>query len=900
MAKKGSINLPNSNIYLKGKGKDTNGNSIVKLHFPNQRAFSIQTNGNLPDSHWALMMSKNIHSLEDKMLETLEKESAHYIHHYGSKKQKDSLRMNVDLKEAVSKMKMKTGGKAGKSEASAKRITSTYTGGGEIKEGDKVTIILRQRNNELRNARVMEVLPDQLKVWVHGWKYPKMINKTDVDQGYMKTGGKIEYETRRIQGQKNLHDELKNTHFAIHKPTNSIARSWDYSEFDPKEVMEFKDDYFWIDVEDDHAGNVDNFRKADFVIVTRKTLEKRGIDLDDYLMFEGQKYKAGGKTDITNSEAVKNLIKDLEATPSGIGLALLRERLLSWSKADLKSMKNNPDAWDNPIISVGMYEDYNERLQKELSFDNNLNNVKAIKNLIQNLSDTPSGIGLAVFRERVLTHSKSNMKHLEKNPDAWSNPVVSSGMYRDLFNRIDKELGFSIKHKTGGKLGEKYLFQYTTSGDGYSDPTLEIVTTDNPKKYLQDELDSIYSDLIEEIEDYGGEALSWEQSDEELKVYINDEEDYPALAMHKLFVTNKPYVLVKYYHPNEVEILGFYDLKDGKKELNKEVEAFEFDNYSEYDPDDMGVRSHSGDSDGSLYGEITLLSTEDRKMKTGGEIGKAIGGIENIDEVYVEGEYPSGDDFHENQNTNDVDYVINDWMKDNRGLDSYTIFARMNDGEEIEIQEFKHGGYYAKGGNINATVRWVVLNPENPDEHGKTFYHSDDLIKHFRSYDPVGNKETSDDFLFDEAWQKDWFRQERKVDGKWMEWDMAHQKLREITTPISKAGEYNTGGKILRRVHPKLAVQPFIPYYERMGYNVSTKVAPDGYTEIIGTKESENMPNLGELDERLSTVYAEIMSIKKEMDKIYEHEETNEKVVRLDLIARELTGIQQNILNKTK
>lgn len=35
------ISLPNSNLYLKGFGKDINGNAIVKLTFPNQRGFSL-------------------------------------------------------------------------------------------------------------------------------------------------------------------------------------------------------------------------------------------------------------------------------------------------------------------------------------------------------------------------------------------------------------------------------------------------------------------------------------------------------------------------------------------------------------------------------------------------------------------------------------------------------------------------------------------------------------------------------------------------------------------------------------------------------------------------------------------------------------------------------------------
>jgi hypothetical protein len=61
------------------------------------------------------------------------------------------------------------------------------------------------------------------------------------------------------------------------------------------------------------------------------------------------------------------------------------------------------------------------------------------------------------------------------------------------------------------------------------------------------------------------------------------------------------------------------------------------------------------------------------------------------------------------------------------------------------------------------------------------------------------------------------------------------------------------------------------------------------------------MKKLIELNERLSGIYAELYSIKKDMETFYEDEIThNEKVVRLDLIAREITEIQQNIENEIK
>jgi len=98
----------------------------------------------------------------------------------------------------------------------------------------------------------------------------------------------IEFDTKPVVGYANDHKD--NTHFAIHKPTNSIVFTWDYSDYEPSELKYAKDDYFWVDVLDVVDGNIDKFKKSDFAIVTRKGLSKKGIDLNNYLQFLGQKY----------------------------------------------------------------------------------------------------------------------------------------------------------------------------------------------------------------------------------------------------------------------------------------------------------------------------------------------------------------------------------------------------------------------------------------------------------------------------------------------------------------------------------------------------------------------------------------------------------------------------------
>ena len=100
--------------------------------------------------------------------------------------------------------------------------------------------------------------------------------------------GEIEYELKPIVGY--AKELAKETHFAIHKPTNSIVFNWDYSEYDQRDLTLDKDAYFFDDIKYEVDYLVDNFRKSDFVVVTKNGLAKRGIDLNNYNIFQGQKY----------------------------------------------------------------------------------------------------------------------------------------------------------------------------------------------------------------------------------------------------------------------------------------------------------------------------------------------------------------------------------------------------------------------------------------------------------------------------------------------------------------------------------------------------------------------------------------------------------------------------------
>jgi len=65
------------------------------------------------------------------------------------------------------------------------------------------------------------------------------------------------------------------THFAVSKRSGKILNGWDYSEYDPNELRQFKKDYFDVDMQDY------GFDPKSYKIVTGKYLLRQGIDPDD-------------------------------------------------------------------------------------------------------------------------------------------------------------------------------------------------------------------------------------------------------------------------------------------------------------------------------------------------------------------------------------------------------------------------------------------------------------------------------------------------------------------------------------------------------------------------------------------------------------------------------------------
>lgn len=88
----GEIEMENSNLYFVGRGRDVNGNKVIKISFPNQKPFSIQTLGNLPKTHRILREYDNDKDITPEEIATIEREIISYVEEFGSKKQKESLR----------------------------------------------------------------------------------------------------------------------------------------------------------------------------------------------------------------------------------------------------------------------------------------------------------------------------------------------------------------------------------------------------------------------------------------------------------------------------------------------------------------------------------------------------------------------------------------------------------------------------------------------------------------------------------------------------------------------------------------------------------------------------------------------------------------------------------------
>ena len=93
-----------------------------------------------------------------------------------------------------------------------------------------------------------------------------------------KRGSKYARELMKRDKEK-VNEAFKNnqgySHFAVSKKSGKIVNGWDYSDYDPSELRQFKKDYFDVDLADY------GFNPKDFRILTYKYLVRNGINPDD-------------------------------------------------------------------------------------------------------------------------------------------------------------------------------------------------------------------------------------------------------------------------------------------------------------------------------------------------------------------------------------------------------------------------------------------------------------------------------------------------------------------------------------------------------------------------------------------------------------------------------------------
>ena len=98
-----------SNLYLKGVGNDKNGNWRIVVGFPNDRGFSIQTNGVLKNTNNITRKNEKLDKLSDNELKIIGKEVTDYVKKYGSSNVKNRLKIYGESKMSKKKKKLNEG-----------------------------------------------------------------------------------------------------------------------------------------------------------------------------------------------------------------------------------------------------------------------------------------------------------------------------------------------------------------------------------------------------------------------------------------------------------------------------------------------------------------------------------------------------------------------------------------------------------------------------------------------------------------------------------------------------------------------------------------------------------------------------------------------------------------------
>ena len=139
---------------------------------------------------------------------------------------------------------------------------------------------LHQEEWEMKNRRLRQKYPGKSPEWYEAMIdtfYENKKSKKTIKEAWKQAPWEQTdpVEDQGEYGVESFKNNQNYSHFAVNKATNKIVNGWDYSEYDPSELRQFKKDYFDVDMVDY------GFNPRDYKIVTGKYLLRQGIDPDD-------------------------------------------------------------------------------------------------------------------------------------------------------------------------------------------------------------------------------------------------------------------------------------------------------------------------------------------------------------------------------------------------------------------------------------------------------------------------------------------------------------------------------------------------------------------------------------------------------------------------------------------
>lgn len=149
---------------------------------------------------------------------------------------------------------------------------------------------------------------------------------------------------------------------------------------------------------------------------------------------------------------------------------------------------------------------------------------------------------------------------------------------------------------------KKYIFAYTISGEGYSEPEFKIFhDKDIAEGYLSEKLAQI---------EQGSDGTVKRNGINDFIVTVGEEDDEDYHRLRIISVPNAKYQLIEYTEPNELAfILGTNDEELAKSELKKLIKKTKWDkNEEKWDGESNSFGAHA--KDGYVHYEILTVEED--------------------------------------------------------------------------------------------------------------------------------------------------------------------------------------------------------------------------------------------------------------------------------------------------